>query len=206
MEALIALIALTAMEIVLGIDNIVFIAILVDRLPEKQRALARRLGLGAAMVMRILLLLTLSWILGLKASVFELTTFVPGSWAAVLEQQTWFNEHINGVSWRDIILLTGGLFLIGKSVHEIHAKFEGHGDSDEARNHAGFGAVLMQIAVLDIVFSLDSVITAVGMAKDIPVMQVFKGAFYYIPAYLISIALLILFPEFTVMFLASLVR
>ena len=162
MEALIALIALTAMEIVLGIDNIVFIAILVGRLPEKQRALARQLGLGAAMVMRILLLLTLTWILGLTEPLFALVDLgIPESWLA---------EEVNEVSVRDLILLVGGLFLIGKSVHEIHVKFEGHGDGQEAKSTASFGGVLLQIAVLDIVFSLDSVITAVGMAKDLWVM------------------------------------
>ncbi len=171
MEAIIALTALTAMEIVLGIDNIVFIAILVGRLPENRRALARRLGLGAAMVTRILLLLTLSWILELQEPIFELTDLgIPDGWVAASAEDGWFTEHVNGVSWRDVILLAGGLFLVGKSVHEIHDKLEGHAEGGKAKKAAGFAAVLIQIAILDIVFSLDSVITAIGMAEEVWVM------------------------------------
>lgn len=162
MEALIALIALTAMEIVLGIDNIVFIAILVARLPEHQRAKARMLGLGAALVMRILLLLTLKWILGLTEPIFTLPR------VEILE--SWMTEEACAVSWRDIILLAGGLFLVGKSVHEIHETLEGHGQGGESKQAASFMSVLAQIAVLDIIFSLDSVITAVGMANQLWVM------------------------------------
>jgi len=162
MEALIALVALTAMEIVLGIDNIVFIAILVGRLPEHQRALARRLGLGAAMVTRILLLLALTWILGLTRPVFALSDLgIP---------ERWLGTEVNEVSLRDIILLVGGLFLVGKSVFEIHEKLEGHQGRGEVGKAAGFGAVLIQVALLDIIFSLDSVITAVGMARQLWVM------------------------------------
>ena len=155
MEWLIALIALTAMEIVLGIDNIVFIAILSGRLPKEQQANARRLGLGAALVMRILLLLTLSWVLGLTKPLFTLPS--------VELLAGWLSEEVREVSARDLILLGGGLFLIGKSVHEIHNKIEGHAGGHEVPRHPTLGSVLMQIAVLDIVFSLDSVITAVGM-------------------------------------------
>jgi predicted tellurium resistance membrane protein TerC len=163
MEALIALVALSAMEIVLGIDNVVFIAILVGRLPEKQRALARNAGLGAAMVMRILLLLTLTWILGLVQPILEFTQLTE----LVGLPSGWLHEHpeINEVSWRDIILLVGGLFLVGKSVHEIHHKLEGPEPGQEVTVKANFWAVLAQIAVLDIIFSLDSVITAVGMVR-----------------------------------------
>ncbi len=180
MEALIALIALTAMEIVLGIDNIVFIAILVDRLPEHQRAKGRTLGLSLAMGTRILLLLTLTWILKATNPIFTLSALgIPESWLAM---------EVNEVSWRDIILLVGGLFLVGKSVHEIHEKLEGpHEDGHGSRKAVSFSSVLIQIAILDIIFSLDSVITAVGMADElwimvtavvlaVGVMMVFAGA------------------------------
>lgn len=160
MEWIVALVALTAMEIVLGIDNIVFIAILVGRLPEARRAKARTIGLGLALVTRILLLLTLTWILGLTEPVFSLTDFgLPDSWFPGDHGQ-----EINDVSVRDLILIVGGLFLIYKSVREVHEKIEGHDESGELEaGHASFGSVLIQIAVIDIVFSLDSVITAVGM-------------------------------------------
>lgn len=162
MEALIALVALTAMEIVLGIDNIVFIAILVDRLPEQQQDKARRLGLGAAMITRILLLLVLTWILGLTRPVFALSDLgIP---------QSWLPAEVNEVSLRDLILLAGGLFLVGKSVYEIHERLEGHEGQREVKRLAGLFGVLVQIAILDIVFSLDSVITAVGMAEQLWVM------------------------------------
>lgn len=175
MEIAVALIALTAMEIVLGIDNIVFIAILAGRLPQDQQAKARTIGLAAALGTRVLLLLCLSWILGLTEPIFYLSEIVPDGWfpadalpeagAATADAE---REHhdtgyaINAVSWRDIILLVGGLFLIGKSVVEIHHKIEGHADERQAQA-AGMAGVIAQIAVLDIVFSLDSVITAVGM-------------------------------------------
>ncbi len=165
-QALIALVALAAMEIVLGIDNIIFIAILVDRLPEKQRAFARNLGLIAAMVMRIALLFVLSLIMKADEPFFELTNLMP--WFTWLEG----HEEVNGVSWRDIIMLVGGLFLVGKSVHEIHAKFEGEDHHHEAKAKASLFGVLTQIALFDIIFSLDSVITAVGMADQLWVMIV----------------------------------
>ena len=162
MESLIALLALTAMEIVLGIDNIVFIAILSGKLPESQRERARILGLGAAMITRILLLLTLSWVLGLTTPLFALADLgIPQSWLA---------PEVNEISLRDLILLAGGLFLIAKSVHEVHDKIEGHTGQREVAATVTFAGVLAQIAVLDIIFSLDSVITAVGMAKQLWVM------------------------------------
>ncbi|HBO37570.1 MAG TPA: hypothetical protein DD638_02795 [Pasteurellaceae bacterium] len=150
-EAWIALLTLTTLEIVLGIDNIIFISILVGRLPESQRQSGRLIGLGLAMVMRILLLLSLAWIMKLTTPLF-----------------TVFSEEISG---RDLILLVGGLFLVAKSTHEIHHTMIPAEDSkqDQAKN-GGFMIILTQIAVLDIVFSLDSVITAVGMANNIEVM------------------------------------
>ena len=146
----IALATLTALEIVLGVDNIIFISILVGRLPGHQRNRARVIGLGLAMGTRILLLLSLAWIMTLTDPLF-----------AILGKD---------FAWRDIILIGGGLFLLWKSVHEIHASLEGVEEGPRAALRAGFGAVLIQIAVIDIVFSLDSVITAVGMVDEVPVM------------------------------------
>ena len=147
----IALATLTALEIVLGVDNIIFISILVGRLPEHQRNRARLIGLGLAMGTRILLLLSLAWIMTLTDPLFAL----------------WGKE----IAGRDIILIGGGLFLLWKSVHEIHASLEGvEEEGPRAALQAGFGAVLIQIAIIDIVFSLDSVITAVGMVDEVPVM------------------------------------
>jgi predicted tellurium resistance membrane protein TerC len=141
---------LLALEIVLGIDNIVFISILVEKLPEQQQALARRLGLGMALLMRILLLLSLSWVIGLTAPLFTL-----------------LGQEISG---RDLILIFGGLFLLGKSTYEIHENLEGEEGHSSARVRATFASVLVQIVLLDIVFSLDSVITAVGMVNEVSVM------------------------------------
>ena len=153
-DAWIALLTLSIMEIVLGIDNIVFISILVDKLPPSQQGKGRILGLGLAMLTRIALLFSITWVMSLKDSLFVLM------------------EH--PVTGKDIILILGGLFLIYKSTHEIHEKLEG--ESDEGPNQgpkaAKFSAVLIQIALLDIVFSLDSVITAVGMVQEITVMVV----------------------------------
>ena len=149
-QAWIALVTLTALEIVLGVDNIIFISILVGRLPEHQRDRARLIGLGLAMGTRILLLLSLTWIMTLT--------------------EPWFALAGRGISGRDLILIGGGLFLLWKSVHEIHNSLEGAVDTHGAVVRAGFGAVLVQIAVIDIVFSLDSVITAVGMVSEVPVM------------------------------------
>ena len=149
-QAWIALITLTSLEIVLGIDNIVFISILTGKLPEDQRQKGRMIGLSLAMIMRILLLLTLAWIVRLTAPFF-----------------TVFGNEISG---RDLILIGGGLFLIAKSTHEIHDKLEGHEGSQTERVARSFGSVMVQIMLLDLVFSLDSVITAVGMVDEIPIM------------------------------------
>ncbi len=153
-EAWIALVTLTALEIVLGIDNIIFISILVGRLPPEQRELARRLGLALAMGTRILLLFALVWMMGLIEPLFSVAGYE--------------------ISGRDLILLGGGLFLLWKSVHEIHNSLEG---PEEAQTMKGavassFGVILAQIAVIDIVFSLDSVITAVGMVEQLSIMVI----------------------------------
>ena len=152
-NAWIALATLTALEIVLGIDNIIFISILVGRLPEAQRDTARRLGLALAMFARIALLLSLAWIMRLTTPLFTL---------------------VQEISGRDLILIGGGLFLLWKSVHEIHNSLEGDDGPGEKGAVAGatFGAVLVQIGVIDIVFSLDSVITAVGLVNDVSVMVI----------------------------------
>jgi predicted tellurium resistance membrane protein TerC len=151
-EAWIALLTLTVMEVVLGIDNIVFISILVDRLPVAERPRARFLGLAFAMVTRILLLLSITWVMQLKQPLF-----------AALGHE---------ISGKDLILILGGLFLLWKSTKELHHKVEGLEEDghDSGRGRAALGAILLQIAILDIVFSLDSVITAVGMVDDIMVM------------------------------------
>jgi predicted tellurium resistance membrane protein TerC len=162
MDWIIALVALTAMEIVLGIDNIVFLAILAGKLPASQQAKARTLGLAAALLMRIGLLFGISWIIGLSRPLFDLSTLGL--------DPAWFGEHgaeTLEVSGRDLIMLFGGLFLIGHSVKEIHANIEGHDRGGDAALQADkaptFASVITQIALMDIIFSLDSVITAVGM-------------------------------------------
>lgn len=172
MENVIALIALTAMEIVLGIDNIIFIAILTDRLAPEQRSIGRKLGLAMALITRIMLLCSLSFILGLKHDLFQWTDL--GISESIFVPETGWFEHpddARGVSVRDLILFVGGLFLIGKTVHEIHGLMdhEAHAHTDGKKTPT-LRSVVLQIAVLDIVFSLDSVITAVGMVKDIKVM------------------------------------
>ena len=149
-QAWIAFTTLTALEIVLGVDNVVFISILAGKLPVEQREKARRLGLGLAMFVRILLLLSIAWVVRLTAPLFS-----------VLGQE---------ISGRDIILLVGGLFLLAKSTHEMHSQLEGDEGHSSARVAASFTSVIIQILLLDIIFSLDSVITAVGMADDIGVM------------------------------------
>jgi len=149
-EIWIALLTLTALEIVLGIDNIIFISILTDKLPENRQALARRVGLGLAMIMRILLLFSITWIIRLTEPLFT-----------VLSQE---------ISGRDLILILGGLFLLGKATYEIHDKLEGEEGHGSSGVSATLGAVLVQIILLDIVFSLDSVITAVGMVDELGVM------------------------------------
>lgn len=161
-EWFVPLATLSAMEIVLGIDNIVFIAILAGKLPpEKQRA-ARQIGLMVALVSRLLLLFTISFILGLTRPLFHLS-----DWGIPRE---WFGEEFDAVSIRDLILLAGGMFLIAKSTWEIHNKLEGGAEKPAPTAARQFGAVLAQIAILDIVFSLDSVITAVGMVRELWVM------------------------------------
>jgi len=151
-EAWISLLTLTGLEIVLGIDNIIFIAILVGKLPPEQRASGRIVGLGLAMVTRILLLLSLFWIMKLTKPLFTIAEF--------------------SISGRDLVLILGGLFLLVKSTLEIHSSVSG--ESEEHKNskksHANFLVIVSEIAVLDIVFSLDSVITAVGMAEHIEIM------------------------------------
>lgn len=149
-QAWVALATLTVLEIVLGVDNIIFISILVGRLPKEVRNRARTIGLALAMGSRIVLLFSLSWILRLT-----------NDWFTVLE---------HGISGRDLILLGGGLFLIGKSTHEIHHSLEGKDNSSAPTKTASFGSIMVQIAIIDIVFSLDSVITAVGLADQIGVM------------------------------------
>ncbi len=149
-NAWVAFLTLTALEIVLGVDNVVFISILAGKLPPEKRAKARQVGLGLAMFMRIALLLAISWVIGLTAPLFNIV-----------------NQEISG---RDLILLVGGLFLLAKSTHEMHGQLEGEEGHASAKVAASFGAVIFQILLLDIVFSLDSVITAVGMADDIGVM------------------------------------
>lgn len=156
-QAAIALVTLTILEIVLGIDNIIFISVLADKLPKEQQNKARTLGLSLAMILRIGLLLSISWIM-------SLTTPIPvvGEWfSPFLGDKT----HLN---WRDSILLFGGLFLIYKATTEIHDKLEGAGDHGTSRTAASFASVITQILILDIVFSLDSVITAVGMVQTSP--------------------------------------
>jgi len=148
-QAWIAFATLLALEVVLGIDNVVFISILAGKLPGSEQAKARYVGLGLAMVMRIILLFSISWVIGLTAPLF-----------------TVFQQEISG---RDIILLVGGLFLIAKSTHEIHQRLEG-GEAHASAAAASFNSVIIQILLLDIVFSLDSVITAVGMVEDISIM------------------------------------
>lgn len=145
-----SLLTLTVMEIVLGIDNLVFISVLTSRLPTEAARKARALGLSMALVFRVLLLITLSWLIGLTAPVFSL-----------------FGHDF---SWRDLILLAGGLFLLYKATHEIHAGIEGEEDESGNVVHAAFGATVAQIIAIDIVFSIDSIITAIGMAEHVPVM------------------------------------
>jgi predicted tellurium resistance membrane protein TerC len=151
-EAWVALATLTALEIVLGVDNIIFISILVGRLPPEQRQRARLLGLTFAMGTRILLLLLLTWIMRLQATLFSISGV--------------------DISGRDLILIGGGLFLIAKSTLEIHSSLEGEDAQAHEARHAGFVSVILQIGIIDIVFSLDSVITAVGLANDVIVMIV----------------------------------
>jgi predicted tellurium resistance membrane protein TerC len=161
-QAWVALLTLTVLEIVLGIDNVIFISILAGKLPPKDQKRARNIGLAGAMIMRILLLLSLAWIVKLTAPLF-----------------TVFGAEISG---RDLILLAGGLFLMGKATHEIHDKLEGEEGTTVKKIAPSLASVITQIMLLDIVFSLDSVITAVGMAKQLGVM---------ITAVIISVAIML---------------
>lgn len=163
-EAWIALLTLTALELVLGIDNIIFISILVDRLPPESREVARRLGLFLAMFMRIALLLVLSWIVGATAPLFSVFSMA--------------------ISWRDIILILGGLFLIWKSTKEIHHLVEGVEEEGTTTVASTFGSIIFQIILIDIVFSFDSIITAVGMVSEVEIM---------IAAVVVSVGLMMLF-------------
>jgi len=156
-QALIALVTLTILEIVLGIDNIIFISVLADKLPVEQQSKARTLGLSLAMFLRVGLLLSISWIM-------SLTTPVP----LIGELLKSFMGDGLPLSWRDLILLSGGLFLIYKAVTEIHEKLEGVERATTAKAGISFSSVIIQILILDIVFSLDSVITAVGMVQTAP--------------------------------------
>ncbi len=165
-EIWIAFFTLTALELVLGIDNIIFISILVDKLPPEKRELARKIGLFLAMFMRIALLLLLSWIVGLTEPVLTLFGY--------------------GISGRDIILIVGGLFLIWKSTGEVHQLLEGEEGSESARVASSFAGVIAQIMVIDLVFSLDSIITAVGMVSQVGVM---------ISAVVASVGLMMLFAK-----------
>ena len=151
-ESWVALLTLTALEIVLGIDNIIFISILVGRLPEAQRNFARRMGLGLAMLTRLGLLFSITWVMGLT--------------------EPWFTVFGNSVSGRDVVLIGGGMFLLFKATHEIHNSLEGAGDNAKNIAVTSMGMVLIQIAILDIVFSLDSVITAVGLVEHITLMAI----------------------------------
>jgi predicted tellurium resistance membrane protein TerC len=162
-QAWIAFFTLTALELVLGIDNVVFISILVDKLPHGRRELARRTGLFLAMFMRIALLFLLSWLIGLTEPLFKI------------------GQHISG---RDLILIGGGLFLLYKSTIEIHQLLEGEAGERSARVPATFAGVLAQILVIDLVFSLDSIITAVGMVSEIAIM---------VAAVVVSVALMMVF-------------
>lgn len=146
----IAFITLTVLELVLGIDNVIFISILSGKLPDEQQPRARFVGLSLALVMRVILLFSLSWVIGLTEPLFSI-----------------FRQDVSG---RDLVLLVGGLFLIAKSTHEIHGSLEGEEGEASRKVYAGFTAVIIQIMLLDIVFSLDSVITAIGMANEIAIM------------------------------------
>ena len=210
MEWVVGLLTLTALEIVLGIDNIVFITIVSGKLPEKQQPLARRIGLLMALGSRLLLLFTLHYIVhNLGYKLFDLTSlgipdFIlerlaglhtpsgghgPADAASVIEKGSELYQQkfdmANQVSWRDIILGAGGAFLIGKSVYEIHDQFN-HSDGDVKPSKFGFAGVLVQIAILDIVFSLDSIITAVGMVDELAVMAT---------AIIFAVVIMLLFAE-----------
>ena len=167
-DAWAALFTLTLLEIVLGIDNIVFISILVDRLPPEQRKRGRFIGLALAMISRLCLLATISWMMGLTAELFSIPVH-PLLWKMI----PYAAEHAGqlGITGKGLILLAGGFFLIWKATKEIHHKLEGQEESGHSVKAVTFGAIMAQIAVIDIVFSLDSVITAAGMADHLSVMM-----------------------------------
>jgi predicted tellurium resistance membrane protein TerC len=169
-QAWLSLATLSVLEIVLGIDNIIFLSIVSARLPVAQQQMARRIGLGLALLARVLLLLSLTWMIGLTEPIFEIAGFA--------------------VSWRDIVLGVGGLFLIVKGTMEMHHMLEGHGGESVAGT-ATFAAVITQIVLLDLVFSLDSVITAIGIAEHIPIM---------VAAIVIAMAVMLLAAEPTARF------
>lgn len=146
-----SLLTLTVLEIVLGIDNIVFISVIVEKLPAKEAKLARQVGLSLALIFRIILLAMLTWIIGLKATIFELFG--------------------HAFSWRDLILIAGGFFLLVKATHEIHTGIEGdHGEGAKNKASTTFSSIIFQIIVIDMVFSVDSIVTAIGMAQHVGVM------------------------------------
>jgi len=161
------LLTLTAMEVVLGIDNIVFLAVLVGRLPKAQQQMARLVGLALALGGRLGLLLGVKWLMAATTPLFRLSSlpFLPGDWL----RRT---DHVDGVTARDLILFSGGLFLIAKSTREIHKKVEGDGGHGAVTSGSSLSSVLAQIIVLDLVFSLDSVISAVGMVQEVWIMVV----------------------------------
>jgi predicted tellurium resistance membrane protein TerC len=205
-ESLIALLTLTLLEIVLGIDNIIFIAILVGKLPEQLRNKARQIGLALAMVMRVGLLLSINWIMGLKTPLFHIPFLKEpaphdaghAAEAATTLAATLPHAVAAGVGGGDLamtgqrlILLLGGLFLIGKSTYEIHDKLEGDEEHGTGKKAASFASAIVQILLLDLVFSLDSVITAVGMAKHLWVM---------ITAVVIAVGVMLIFSGYIVRF------
>lgn len=161
-EVWVSLLTLTMLEIVLGIDNIVFISILAGKLPEHQQKKARQVGLALAMITRVLLLLSLSWIMKLTSPLFNIA-----DWVGITDAE-WLGKL--AISGRDLILIVGGLFLIYKSTHEIHNKLEGEVEDETKVKVHSYAGTIVQILILDIVFSLDSVITAVGMADHIEIM------------------------------------
>ncbi len=165
-----ALVTLIVMEVVLGIDNLIFISILSNKLPEAQRQKARRIGIGLALVMRLLLLTAIAWIVALTAPVFDLGITGPLGAHGEPSFETQF-------SWRDLILIAGGLFLMWKATKEIHGTLDGHESDDlldktKSTIEIGFAAAIVQIILLDIVFSIDSILTAVGMTEHVEIMYV----------------------------------
>jgi predicted tellurium resistance membrane protein TerC len=171
----ISLLTLTFMEVVLGIDNIVFISIIVNRLPKEQQAKGRTIGLALALIFRVILLMFITWIVGASKPIFSIDLpFTDGEFA---------------VSWRDIILFAGGLFLLAKSTTEIHNKLEGEEEGEQGTNkaYASMAKVLVQIVLIDIVFSFDSILTAVGLAQEVIVMII---------AVIIAMGIMIIFAKY----------